>query len=236
MPPSSSPLMKKSPTPAFFWRRRYGNASPVFFYENDEDPTMHELLRVFTDRKGLTWIAVTAFFSILVLIPFNQYHGEIAGITLRPAAVLPPVCGILWGPAGAWGLGFGNIAGDFFGGSWSAMSIFGFIINVLYPYLAYRIWHRMMQGHPMRLDIFAIGCFWMTAFAVTLACMVLLAACGTIFFARPFESKFISYFGNNIFWVMLAGPVLLALIFEPARRNGLVYGDAWDRQGETGRM
>lgn len=191
---------------------------------------MHELVRVFTDRKGLGWIAVTAFLYLLVLIPFNQYQWVIAGITLRPAAVLPAVCGILWGPAAAWGLGFGNIAGDFFGGSWSAMSIFGFIINVLYPYLAYRIWHRMMRDHVMRLDLFALGCFWATTFVVTLACMFLLAASGTVFFARPFESKFASYFGNNIFWAMLAGPVLLYLIFEPARRNGLVYGQEWDRR------
>ncbi len=190
---------------------------------------MHELLRVFSDRKGLTWIAVTAFFYILVLVPFNQYHWEIAGVTLRPAAVLPAVCGILWGPAAAWGLGIGNIAGDFFGGSWSAMSIFGFLVNVLYPYLAYRLWHRMMRDHAMRLDLYAMGCFFAVAFVVTFACMLLLAACGTIFFARPFTSKFISYFGNNIFWATIAGPILLYLIFEPARRNRLVYGEEWDR-------
>ncbi len=189
---------------------------------------MHELAGVFFDRKGLAWIAVTAFFSVLVLVPFNQVPLEIAGITLRPEAVLPAVCGILWGPAAAWGLGFGNIAGDYFGGSWSFMSIFGFIINVLYPYLAYRLWHAMMRSHAMRLDLYGIGSFWATTLVTTFASMLLLAACGTIFFMRPFLSKFTGYFGNNILWAMLAGPVLLALIFQPAIRNRLVYGREWD--------
>ena len=121
----------------------------------------------------------------------------IAGIPIRPAAALPIVFGILWGPAAAWGLGIGNIAGDLFG-SWSLMSIFGFLINFLYPYLSYLLWHRMMKGHEIRMGTYSIGCYWIIAFVVTLACMALLAACGTVFLARPFESKFISYSGNNI--------------------------------------
>jgi len=190
---------------------------------------MHELAEVLTDRKGLTWIAVTALFYVLVLVPFNQYHWEIAGITLRPAAILPVVCGILWGPAAAWGLGIGNVAGDLFG-SWSFMSIFGFLINFLYPYIAYRLWHRMMKGHEIRSDLFGMGCFWVVTLVATFISMLLLAACGTIFFARPFESKFISYFGNNIFWAMIAGPILFRLMLEPAFRNGFVYGREWNRR------
>jgi len=200
-----------------------------FFTDALPNNSMHELAGVLTDRKGLTWIAVNALFAVLVLVPFNQYHWEIAGIALRPAAVLPVVCGILWGPAAAWGLGIGNVAGDLFG-SWSFMSIFGFLINFLYPYLAYRLWHRMMKGHEIHLDFFAMGCFWVVTLVATFTCMLLLAACGTIFFARPFESKFISYFGNNIFWAMIAGPILFRLMFEPAFRNGLVFGREWDRR------
>jgi len=62
---------------------------------------MHEPAAVWTDRKGLAWIAVTAFLYALILIPLNQYHWDIAGISLRPAAALPVVFGILWGPAAA---------------------------------------------------------------------------------------------------------------------------------------
>lgn len=190
---------------------------------------MHELAEVLTDRKGLTWIAVTALFSVLVLVPFNQYQWAIAGLTLRPAAVLPVACGVLWGPAAAYGLAAGNIVGDYCGGSWSFMSVFGFLINFLYPYLSYRLWHRLMRDHEMKLNLYGLLCFWATTLVVTFACMLLLAACGTVFFGRPFESKFIGYFGNNIFWAMIVGPVLLGLIFTPAVKNGFVYGRQWDR-------
>jgi hypothetical protein len=191
---------------------------------------MHELAGVLTDRKGLTWIVVTALFSVLVLVPFNQYQWALAGLTLRPAAVLPVACGILWGPAAAYGLAAGNVAGDYFGGSWSLMSVFGFIVNFLYPYLSYRLWHRLMRDHEMKLDAYGLISFWATTLVVTFACMLLLAACGTVFFGRPFESKFIGYFGNNIFWAMIVGPILLGLIFMPAVKNGFVYGREWDRR------
>lgn len=190
---------------------------------------MHEVAEVLTERKGQTWILVTAFFYILVLVPFNQYQWVIAGITLRPAAILPVVCGILWGPAAAWGLGLGNVTGDLFG-SWSLMSIFGFLINFIYPYLAYLLWHRLMKNHEIRMDFFCLGCFWAVTLVTTFFCMLLLAASGTIFFGRPFESKFISYFGNSIFWAMIAGPILFLLTLGPAFRNGLVYGREWDRR------
>jgi energy-coupling factor transport system substrate-specific component len=190
---------------------------------------MQELARVWTERKGLTGIAVTAILYALFLIPFNQIHGEIAGISLRPAAALPVVCGILWGPAAAWGLGIGNVAGDLFG-SWSPMSIFGFLINFLYPYLSYLLWHRLMKGHEIRMDRHSLACFLIVSFTVTLACMFLLAASGTVFFNRPFESKFISYFGNAIIWAMAVGPVLFRLTLEPAFRNGLMYGREWGRR------
>ncbi|HEX3002446.1 MAG TPA: QueT transporter family protein, partial [Methanoregula sp.] len=59
---------------------------------------------------------------------------------------MPVPLGILFGPAAAWGLGIGNLVGDYFGGSWSVMSIFGFLINILIPYLSYRFFHRLMRG------------------------------------------------------------------------------------------
>jgi len=190
---------------------------------------MHELAAVWTDRKGLKWIAVSAVLYALVLVPFNQLQWEVAGIPVRPAAALPVVFGILWGPAAAWGLGIGNIAGDLFG-SWSPMSSAGFFINVLYPYLAYLLWHRLVKERTVYTDRTGIAYFLGVTFVTTLACMALLAACGTIFFSRPFESKFISYFGNSIVWAMIAGPLLFRPGLKKAVRDGLVYGREWDRK------
>lgn len=183
---------------------------------------------VWTRRKGIMWIAVTALLYALILIPFNQLGWTVAGISIRPAAALPVLLGILFGPAAAWGLGIGNIAGDLYG-SWSPMSIFGALINFLYPYLSYVLWHRLMKGHETRVDRRSIACFLGVSFIATFLCMFLLAACGTIFFGRPFESKFISYFGNNILWAMTVGTVLFWLVLEPAIRKGLVFGREWVR-------
>jgi energy-coupling factor transport system substrate-specific component len=86
---------------------------------------MHELLAVWTHTKGVQLIAVNALVYALLLIPFNQLNRVMAGIPVRPAAAIPVVCGIQFGPAAAWGLGIGNIAGDLFG-SWSPMRIMSF--------------------------------------------------------------------------------------------------------------
>ena len=193
---------------------------------------MHELAAVWTDRNGRLWIFATALFYVLLLIPFNYISADIAGIPVRPAALLPVTLGILFGPAAAWGLGIGNIAGDFFGGSWSPMSIFGFLINILIPYLSYRLFHRLMSGREIRGDYPTIVCLLIVTIVVTVACMALLAACGTIFFARPFESKVISYVGNNLFWAMVVGPIFFWLVVDHARKNGFVYGREWEQRNE----
>lgn len=191
---------------------------------------MHELAAVWTDRNGRIWILATALFYILVLIPFNYFGADIMGIPLRPAAFLPVTLGILFGPAAAWGLGFGNIAGDFFGGSWSAMSFFGLLNNFLIPYLSYRLFHKLMRGQEIRGDYPNIVCVVAVSLIVVCTCLVLLAACGTVFFGRPFESKVISYLTNNLFWAMVVGPLFFRLVIDEAIRSHLVYGREWERR------
>lgn len=188
---------------------------------------MHELVSAWTDRNGRIWIGATALFYVLVLIPFNYPGIDIFGFSLRPAAFMLVTIGILFGPAGAWGLGIGNIAGDFFGGSWSAMSIFGFLINLLIPYLSYRLFFHLMRGRAIRRDYRTIVCFLAVSFIVISTCMVLLAACGTIFFDRPFLAKAASYLGNNLFWAMVVGPGFFWLVVDTALRTNQVYGREW---------
>jgi energy-coupling factor transport system substrate-specific component len=201
--------------------------TPALFTGNRETILCTSSPAVWLDRKGLTWIAVSAILYALVQIPFNQLHGDIAGIPVRPAAALPVIFGILWGPAAAWGLGLGNLAGDYFG-SWSPMSMAGFLVNFLYPYLSYLLWHRLVKCHEIRVDRYCLASFLAVTFVTTLACMAILAACGTVFFSRPFGSKFIGYFGNNIVWAMAAGPVLFWLFLEKAVQHRIVYGREWN--------
>jgi len=190
---------------------------------------MHELLSVWTNKKGLKLIVAHALVYALLLIPFNQLQWVVAGIPVRPAAAIPVVCGILFGPAAAWGLGIGNIAGDLFG-SWSLMSIVGFFINMAYPYLAYVLWHVLVKTREVRPDPYMIFSFWFVTIVVTFLSMVLLAGAGILFFGRPFESKFIGYFTNSILLAMLAGTLLFYALYGWAVRRDLVYGKKWDEK------
>jgi energy-coupling factor transport system substrate-specific component len=222
-------LLENEDAMGAYMHARYKAGPMGFITAKPERITVHELARVWTERKGLVLIAATAILYLLVLIPFNQLQWVVAGIAIRPAAALPVVFGILFGPAAAWGLGIGNVAGDLFG-SWSLMSIPGFAINVLYPYLSYLLWHRMMRDHEIRTCLYSLGSFLLVTFVSTLACMALLALSGTVFFARPFASKFISYFGNNIIFAMTLGAVIYWLVLERAVRGGFVYGMRWDER------
>jgi hypothetical protein len=40
-------------------------------------------------------------------------------------------------------------------------------------------------------------------------------------------SKFVRYFGNNIFWTMTAGAVIFWIFLGPAVRKGIVYRKEW---------
>lgn len=194
---------------------------------------MHELARVLVERRGITWVAITAVLYALVLIPFNQAGFVVAGIPVRPAAALPVVLGILFGPAAAFGCAIGNVAGDIYG-SWSAMSIAGCVVNFIYPYLSYRLWHRMMGSRDIRVDLHSTATYLVVALVATIACMLLLAGCGTLLFGRPFESKFTGYISNNLAWALTLGTVLFIAVLGPAFRNGYVYGREWERRTGTG--
>ena len=110
------------------------------------------------------------------------------------------------------------------------MSIFGFLTNFLYSFLSYRIWHRLMRGHGVRMDTCGVGGFRVVTLITTIACMLFLAASGTLFPGRPFASRFISYFGNSIVGAMVAGAILFRLLAGPAYQNRLVYGREWEKQ------
>ena len=60
--------------------------------------------------------------------------------------------------------------------------------------------------------------------------MFLLAAAGTIFFDRPFESTFIGYYTNSILPAMLAGGLLFYALYAWAVKWDLVYGKKWDEK------
>lgn len=87
----------------------------------------------------LVLIAFCAALYVAVLIPF-KLAVLVPGITeIRPGAALPIVFSIFFGPAAAWGAAFGNVIGDFLGGTIGPGSFFGFFGNFIYGYVPYRV-------------------------------------------------------------------------------------------------
>jgi energy-coupling factor transport system substrate-specific component len=102
---------------------------------------MKAAFRMWKNTRMIILVAVCAAIYGAALIAFKTAIPLIPGITeVRVANIFPMVFGILFGPAGAWGTGIGNLIGDIFGGTLGPTSIAGFAGNFLLGYLPYTMW------------------------------------------------------------------------------------------------
>jgi energy-coupling factor transport system substrate-specific component len=93
------------------------------------------------NTRMIILVAVCAAVYGAALIAFKTAIPIIPGITeVRVANIFPMVFGMLFGPAGAWGAGIGNLIGDTFGGTVGPASLAGFVGNFLLGYLPYTMW------------------------------------------------------------------------------------------------
>jgi energy-coupling factor transport system substrate-specific component len=58
-------------------------------------------------------------------------------VQFRASSILTMLLGLLFGPAGAWGVAIGNTVGDYFTGSLALGSFFGFWSSFIVPYFGY---------------------------------------------------------------------------------------------------
>jgi energy-coupling factor transport system substrate-specific component len=102
---------------------------------------MKAAFRMWKNTRMIILAAVCAAIYGAALIAFKTAIPIIPGITeVRVANIFPMVFGMLFGPAGAWGTGIGNLIGDVFGGTLGPTSLAGFIGNFLLGYLPYTMW------------------------------------------------------------------------------------------------
>ena len=102
---------------------------------------MQAAFRMWKNTRMIVLVAVCAAIYGAALIAFKTAIPLIPGITeVRVANIFPMVFGILFGPAGAWGTGIGNLIGDTFGGTLGPTSVPGFLGNFLLGYLPYAMW------------------------------------------------------------------------------------------------
>ena len=109
---------------------------------------MKDIFTMWRSTRMIVLTAICAAVYVAVLIPFKILT-IVPGFTeVRPGAIVPVVCSILFGPAAAWGAGFGNVIGDFIGGMFGFGSIFGFLGNFLLGYIPYKILSQMGRYEP----------------------------------------------------------------------------------------
>jgi energy-coupling factor transport system substrate-specific component len=151
-----------------------------------------------------------------ILIPFKGIP-IIPGITeIRPASAVPVAFGLLFGPAGAWGSAIGNLIGDFFGGTLSLGSIFGFFGNFLFAFTMYKAWGRT----PLLSTGPAVGAATPRQIGeVALLAVLSSAACGLVIAwgldllrLLPFAALGPIIFLNNALTGAVLGPVLVRLL------------------------
>lgn len=184
---------------------------------------MRELISCWQNTRALVLIALCAALYVAVLIPFKLLV-IVPGITeVRPAAILPVVFSLLFGPIAAWGAAFGNLTGDVFGGTIGPGSLFGFLANLVYGYAPYRILQTFLR--PEQRIFSARG--WL---ALIFSILVSSALCASIVALGVDFLKIVPYtflvhaiFLNNFLLSIILVPLLIRLLQPRIARMKLGY-------------
>ena len=181
------------------------------------------------DTRLIVLVAQIAAIYAAILIPFKIGIPLIPGFAeLRPANAIPIVTSLLFGPAAAWGAGFGNIIGDCFG-TLGPASVFGFLGNFFLGYVPYVLWGNMgplSSGQPPMVKS------WRQGLEFGIICVVASGVCAGIIGwgvellgLLPFSILAPAIFFNNMVMGFLLAPPLLLFLYPRVKRWGLLYRD-----------
>ena len=193
---------------------------------------MKEVISMWKNTRMIILVALSAAIYAAFLIVFKGGIPIVPGITeVRPANVFPPVFGLLFGPAGAWGSAIGNLIGDLFGGTLGIGSIFGFIGNFFLGFIPYKMWGSTF-GLVSKDDMSQTTNNFKKIVAFELVALVAAAACGIIIAwyldiaaIVPFAFLSITITVNNFAAAVVLGPILLVLLYPRVKRWGLIWTD-----------
>ncbi len=183
---------------------------------------MKELILMWGNTRMIVLTAVCAAVYAVVLIPF-KIATIIPGFTeIRPAATLPIVFSLIFGPAGAWGAAFGNLIGDFFG-TFGPGSFFGFIGNFLYGYIPYKIWQSTSKQDPVFKTPKRFLTYFCCAALASSTCGVFIAWGVDLLELLPMTILANIITLNNFIVSIILGPFLLTLLYPRVKKWGLIY-------------
>lgn len=192
---------------------------------------------LFTMWKYGTMVALTVLCAgiyMLLLLP-SKAVPIIPGYTqIRPACLFPVIFGLLFGPAGAWGSALGNLAGDLFG-EFGIVSVFGFIGNILFAYIPYKLWgsFRLKRGEdrlptinsPSKLVKFGI-----VSFTASIACALVIGWGVDVLKLVPFTLLSVIILLNNTVMTLIFGPIVLPIAYRLAKKAGVLWTDVMRKE------
>jgi energy-coupling factor transport system substrate-specific component len=198
---------------------------------------MKEVITMWKNTRMIILVALSAAIYAAFLIAFKGGIVIVPGITeVRPANVFPPVFGLLFGPAGAWGSAIGNLIGDIFGGSLGVGSIFGFFGNFFLGFVPYKMWGATF-GLVKKDDMAPKMNSWQKILAFEIVALVGSAACAIIIAwyldlagMIPFAFLAITITVNNFAAAVILGPILVGLFYTRVQRWGLLWTDIMDKE------
>ncbi len=196
---------------------------------------MKEVISMWKNTRMIILTALSAAIYAAFLIVFKAGIVIVPGITeIRPANVFPPVFGLLFGPAGAWGAAIGNTIGDLLGGTIGPGSIFGFFGNFFLGFIPYKMWGAtwgLVKKGDMAPNVNnwkKIVAFEIVAFAAAAACGIVIAWYLDLVQQVPFAFLALVITFNNFAASAVLGPILLALLYPRVKRWGLLWTDIMD--------
>jgi energy-coupling factor transport system substrate-specific component len=197
---------------------------------------LREVFSMWKYTKMVVLVAVSAAFYAALIIPLKPIP-IIPGFTeFRPAAVVPLVFGLLFGPAGAWGAAFGNVIGDFFG-TYGIGTLFGFFGNFFYAFLGYKVWAHMglaESNEDLKINSGKkVLNFVLVAVLSSMACGLIIASGLDAVKVLPFVpiAPIISL--NNTLACLILGIPLMGLLFKRLNRWDLVWFAIMDERDIT---
>ena len=192
---------------------------------------MRDLIRMWSNTRMIVLVAISAAVYAAILIPFKPIP-IIPGVTeLRPANSIPPLASLLFGPAAAWGIGIGNLIGDFFG-TLGPVTVFGFVGNFLLGWIPYRMWRALgdapippvLSGDtkaPASSPVVQLAEYAFIVAVASAACALVIGWGGLVFEAFPARVVAPVIFFNNFSWSLVVSPFVMRAVAPRVRAWGL---------------
>lgn len=169
-------------------------------------------------------VSVVAAIHAAAIIPFKPIT-ILPGVTeIRPGMVFPIVFSLLFGPAAAWGTAIGNTISDLFG-SLGPGTLFGFVGNLLYGYLPWRIWGAFRPGAPGLKSVGDWVVYILAVVSASSACALIIGWGIHLLGFFPFVTTSGIILGNNLIVGLVLGPPFLLAIYPRVARLNLLYAD-----------